>query len=65
MAEEHKKSAAVQDLMFLLAAIIIGFVIWFYTGGPARFNNKPFIKPAEPIDSGETYGPSTPNTQFQ
>ena len=41
-----------------LILILVGFgVLWYFSGGPERAqqNNKPFLKPLEPIDSGETY----------
>ena len=44
--------------LFILLFIAM-FIVWFFTGGPVRTDiNKPFIKPASPIDTGETYGPN-------
>jgi hypothetical protein len=43
------------DIKWFLIIFAILWVVWFFTGGPARFENKPFIKPAAPIDTGETY----------
>lgn len=41
---------------FIWALVGIG-VIWFFNGGTERFDShEPYIKPAAPIDSGETYG---------
>lgn len=42
--------------------IIAGiWVLWYFSGGPERAEragNKPFMKPLEPIDSGEVYDAS-------
>ena len=49
---------AVKHLMELIFVLIILWIVWFFAGGPQRAgNDKPFIKPAAPIDTGEKYGP--------
>ncbi|MFA5934120.1 MAG: hypothetical protein WC795_02785 [Candidatus Paceibacterota bacterium] len=50
---------ALKDLKWLIGILVILWFVWFFTGGPKRFeqNNKPFIKPPSPINSGERYGP--------
>lgn len=50
---------ALKDLKWLIFILVILWLLWFFTGGPERnTGDKPFIKPANPLDSGETYGPS-------
>lgn len=43
---------------FILFIIVMWF-IWFYGGGPQRYNDYegPYIKPPAPVSTGETYGP--------
>ena len=49
---------AFQHLMEIIFVLVILWFIWFFTGGPGRAgNDKPFIKPAAPVDTGEKYGP--------
>ena len=49
---------AFQHLKGLILILIILWFVWFFFGGPQRdTKNDPFIKPAAPIDSGQTYGP--------
>ena len=49
---------ALKDLKWIIALFIALWVLWLYTGGPARMTkNNPFIKPAAPLDTGKTYGP--------
>lgn len=40
--------------------ILVGlWILWYYTGGPERAEKqgaKPFLRPLEPLDTGETYG---------
>lgn len=50
---------ALKDLKWLIGIMVIIWFVWFFTGGPQRFerNSKPFLRPAAPIDTGETYGP--------
>jgi hypothetical protein len=46
-------------LGWLLLIVAILWVIWYLTGGPSRAalqGEKPFMKPLEPVDSGEVYG---------
>ena len=50
MAWDHLKG--------IIIILVILWFVWFFTGGPQRAgNDKPFIKPAAPIDTGEKYGP--------
>lgn len=48
-------------LKWLIFVLIGLWFIWFFTGGPQKVNqndlNKPFIRPAAPLDTGEVYGP--------
>jgi hypothetical protein len=41
--------------------ILVGFwVLWYYTGGPARYESThpgQFLRPLEPLDTGDSYGP--------
>jgi hypothetical protein len=46
---------ALKELKWFLFVLLVLWVIWFLTGGPARFENKPFLKPAKPIDTGQPY----------
>ncbi len=49
---------AFKHLMEVVLVLVVLWFVWFFTGGPQRADNdKPFIKPAAPIDTGETYGP--------
>jgi hypothetical protein len=48
---------AIKELKWLLVILVLLWVIWFLTGGPSRFEKGPFIKPPNPIDTGEVYGP--------
>ena len=49
---------ALKDLKWLLIIMSAMWIIWFFTGGPARMESKkPFIKPVAPLDTGELYGP--------
>ena len=49
---------AVNELKGFILILIVLWLVWFFTGGPQRAgNDKPFIKPAAPIDTGEVYGP--------
>lgn len=60
MAHGHgSDDGAVKLLWWTIFAFLVMFVIWYYTGGPSRTDNdKPFMKPLDPVGSGETYGPS-------
>ena len=33
------------------------WILWFFTGGPERYENKynPFVTPASPLDTNEIY----------
>jgi hypothetical protein len=45
-------------LMWFLLIVAGVWVLWYFGGGPARANQegeKPFMKPLQPIDSGEVY----------
>jgi len=43
----------------LILILILLWFIWFFTGGPQKYESKagPFLKPPAPIDTGEIYGP--------
>lgn len=47
-------------LKWFIGAFIILWILWFIFVGPEKAGEraeKPFIKPAAPLDSGEVYGP--------
>ncbi|HEY4715137.1 MAG TPA: hypothetical protein VIH31_01375 [Candidatus Paceibacterota bacterium] len=44
-----------KELKWFLLILVGLWVIWFLTGGPKRLEDKPFIKPVKPVDTGETY----------
>ena len=45
------------DLIWVVAVLLILFGLWFFSGGPKRSSEqKPFISPPAPIDTGKTYG---------
>jgi hypothetical protein len=48
------------DLKYLLLILLGMWILWFFTGGPARFNKEegPFLRPGYPFDTGESYGPN-------
>ena len=47
-----------EHLRGIIIILIVLWFVWFFTGGPQRLgNDKPFIKPAAPLDTGEKYGP--------
>ena len=46
-----------KDLMGIVFILIILFFVWFFFIGPNKDTEKPFIKPAAPVDTGATYGP--------
>jgi len=43
----------------LIFILILLWFVWFFTGGPNKYESKagPFIKPPAPINTGEIYGP--------
>ncbi len=47
------------DLKWVLFILVILWFVWFFTGGPQRYESKKgiYIKPADPVDTGEVYGP--------
>lgn len=53
---------AIKELKWFLGALAIVWMIWFLTGGPARYESehqdKPFLKAPIPLDTGEVYGPT-------
>jgi hypothetical protein len=57
MADAPKAPDATNDLKWLGKWLGIIFIVWLITGGPARIaQQKPFLKPPSPLDSGEQYG---------
>ncbi len=51
---------AMKDVWWILKIMGVLFVLWVLTGGPARLSqNKLFLKPPAPLDTGETYGGTT------
>lgn len=44
----------------VLGILAVLWIIWYYSGGPARYEatHGPFLKEPAPIDTGEVYGPS-------
>lgn len=54
------------DLKWFIAVMGLLFVGWLVSGGPTRYSStKPFIRPPQPLDTGEVYGPSNPFSFFQ
>jgi len=50
---------AVKHLLEFIGFLVVLWLIWFFTGGPARSDkDKPYINPAAPISTGDTYGPT-------
>ena len=48
----------IKHLKWFLLLILGLWLAWFLSGGPEKAQNeKPFIKPLAPLDTGETYGP--------
>ncbi len=45
---------------FIVLALIVAWFVWLLTGGPGseRAQGGPFLKPPDPLDTGETYGGS-------
>lgn len=57
MADAPKGLDATKDLKWLGKGLLIIFIVWIITGGPARISQQQaFLKPPSPIDSGEQYG---------
>ncbi len=50
------------DLKWVVIILIGIWVIWFVNGGArdSAATAGPFIKPPAPLDSGQIYGPRTP-----
>ena len=46
-------------LKWLFVFFTLLWLIWFFTGGPARYEERrgAFLKPPSPLDTGEVYGP--------
>ena len=44
------------DLLWVGSMIGLLFFLWLFTGGSARIQNGPFIKPLAPVGTGESYG---------
>ena len=49
-------SGAMNDLKLFILIIIVLWIVWYLIGHAG--GSKPFIKPAAPLDTGETYGPN-------
>ncbi len=50
---------AIKELMGFILILILLWIIWFFTGGPSRSDkDKPYVNPAAPISTGDTYGPT-------
>jgi hypothetical protein len=45
-------------LGFILLIAVL-WLLWYYTGGPERYNDYdgPYINPPAPLGDGQTYGP--------
>ncbi len=54
-----KQGSAKTDLKWVLFFLAILWFIWFFTGGPNRYESKKgiYIKPSDPVNTGEVYGP--------
>lgn len=54
------------DLKWFLGVLAFIWVIWFLTGGPARYEKSQgvLLKPPSPLSTGETYG-SLPGTKLK
>ena len=49
------------SVLWTFVLIVAGlWVLWYFTGGPAQTqqNSQPFLKPLQPLDTGQTYGPT-------
>ncbi len=55
---DKDKPDALSDLKWLIAVIILIWVVWAFTGGPSRYEatHGVFLKPPAPLSTGETYG---------
>jgi len=52
--ESHHGSATKELKGFILILVLL-WIIWFFTGGPARSKQeKPFVQPPPPINTGNT-----------
>ncbi len=50
---------AMTDLKWAIGLLVVLWFAWYFTGGSTSPNtDKPFIKPAAPLDTGEVYGPN-------
>lgn len=48
----------IKDLKILAGGLLLLILFWFVSGGyeRAKKENKPFLKPPAPIDTGERFG---------
>jgi hypothetical protein len=50
-----------KELRWFGGLLLVFFALWLFGGGYERYskeNDKPFIKPPAPLDTGEVYGPT-------
>ena len=46
------------EIIWFIVVLVILFILWLLTGGPEQSyseRDNQFLRPLEPIDSGETY----------
>lgn len=54
--EKHKEENP--GILWFVVILIVLFIMWILTGGPERSKderNNQFLRPLEPLGSGETY----------
>ena len=50
---------ALDHLKGFIFILILLWIAWFLAGGPSKPDkDKPYIHPAQPIGTGDTYGPT-------
>ena len=58
MADEKKGSSPTEDALFLLGALAILGVLWYFAGGPGQTDLRGlFLSPPAPLGNGDAYGP--------
>lgn len=58
MADEEKKGSAMDDAIFFFGGLAILIILWYFAGGPAKTDLRGiFLSPAEPLGTGQAYGP--------
>jgi len=64
MAEEkHEAENPMSIVYFVIGGVAILLAFWYFSGGPERSDLRGiFLKPPPPIGTGESYGPTIPNS---